>query len=66
LAVKDGDVACPEASVVAVALVDPANDPLGPEEGAAKVTVTPPIGLPTRSSTVATKAFGNGVSTLVV
>jgi hypothetical protein len=66
LAVKVGDVAWPEESVIAVALEDPTNNPLGPEEGAAKVTVTPAIGLPVRPSTVATKALGNDVLTFVI
>jgi hypothetical protein len=52
-AVKIAEVATPDVLVVAV-FTPPANDPLGPELGAANVTTTPLTGLPCESLTVAT------------
>lgn len=55
-AVNAGEVATPEALVVAVAVVPPpANVPLAPLLGAVKVTETPPTRLPPASLTVADK-----------
>jgi hypothetical protein len=51
-------LATPEALVTAVPLERAALAPTG---GAAKVTVTPPSGLPSESFTVACNAFGNAV-----
>ena len=51
-AVKTAEVATPEAFVTAV-LIPPANVPLAPATGAAKVTVTPGTGLLPLSRTVA-------------
>ena len=61
LAVKVGAVATPEALVVAVTvLCDPVNVPLGPlAAGAVNVTVTPWIGLPFESLTIAASAVAN-------
>jgi hypothetical protein len=42
---KAADVATPLALVVAVVLL-PANEPLAPEDGAVKVTITPAVGVP--------------------
>ena len=52
-AVNVADVATPAAFVVAV-FTPPANVPLGPVEGAVKVTVSPPRAVPLASLTVTT------------
>lgn len=59
LAVKAGDVACPLAPVVAVAVGCDANEPPGPLAGAVNVTVTPETGLPPESFTTATNGLAN-------
>jgi hypothetical protein len=62
LAVNVGDVATPEALVVAVAVTPvPANVPLGPELGAVYVTVAFATALPLESVTVTTRGYANGV-----
>ena len=68
LATSVGEVACPCASVCAVALVwPPANVADGPLAGAVKVTVNPaPTGLPLWSSTVTTSGLANAAPTVVV
>ncbi len=60
MAVKTGAVAMPEAFVTAV-LTPPANVPLAPLPGAAKVTVTPLTPLPNESFTVACSCVANAV-----
>jgi hypothetical protein len=58
--VKTGDVATPDALVVAVAVFPPpAKVPLAPKPGAANVTLTPLNGLPPASFTVATNGAAN-------
>jgi hypothetical protein len=53
LAVKEGEVATPEALVFTLAVVaPPANVPLAPEAGAVKVTVAAETRLPPESFTV--------------
>lgn len=65
-AVKTGDVATPEAFVIAVALVPlPEKLPLAPKSGAANVTDTPLTGFPPASLTVATSGAANAVPTAV-
>lgn len=59
-AVNTADVARPLASVIAV-LRPPAKVPLGPEEGAVNVTVTPLTGLPCTSVTFAISGLLNAV-----
>jgi hypothetical protein len=60
LAVKMGEVATPEALVIATAvLAPPANVPLAPPDGAVKVTVTPPNTLFPLSRTVAISGDAN-------
>jgi hypothetical protein len=54
---KAADVATPLALVVAVVLL-PANEPLAPEDGAVKVTITPAVGVPL-VVTVATRGAAN-------
>ena len=53
LAVKEGVDATPLEFVMLTAVVDPLNAPLGPVTGAVKVTLTPLMGLPVESLTVA-------------
>jgi hypothetical protein len=60
LAVNVADVATPAEFVVAV-LALPAKDPLAPFDGAAKVTVTPVIGLFDASLTVTTSGLAKAV-----
>src|SRR5215472_5918278 len=60
LAVKTAEVATPEAFVTAV-VTPPANVPLAPLAGAAKVTVTPFTGLFPESGTVAWSCAGKAV-----
>jgi hypothetical protein len=60
LAVNTGDVACPEAFVVAV-FMPPANVPPAPLAGVLKVTVAPLTGLLDESVTVAIRALLNEV-----
>ena len=61
LAVRTDAVATPCASVVAVVFKLPVNVPLAPFAGAVKVTVTPLIGLPNESFSVACNCIANGV-----
>jgi hypothetical protein len=64
LAVKTGDVAIPDALVVAVAVTPPpAKVPLGPVPGAVNVTLTPLKGLPPASFTVAASGEAKTVPT---
>lgn len=59
-AVIKGEVATPEELVAAAAVAPPpVNVPLGPLDGAVKVTVAPATGLPFRSVTVALKGAVN-------
>src|SRR5258708_36709040 len=60
LAVKTGAFATPCALVTAV-FIPPANVPLAPLAGAVKATVTPLIGLPAASFTVACSCVANAV-----
>ena len=60
LAVKTAEVATPEPLVTAV-FKPPANVPLAPLPGAAKVTVTPEAGAPPAPVTVATSGAAKGV-----
>src|SRR5260370_14170119 len=60
LAVKTGAVATPWAFVAAV-FTPPANVPLAPLAGAAKVTIAPLTGLFTESFTVACSGVGKAV-----
>jgi hypothetical protein len=60
--VKTGDVATPDALVVAVAVFPPpAKVPLAPKPGAANVTLTPLTGFPPASFTVATNGAAKAV-----
>lgn len=62
LPVKAGDVAMPDAFVVATADVPPpANVPLAPLPGAVNVTATPGEGFPPESLTVATRGAAKAV-----
>jgi hypothetical protein len=61
-AVNTAAVATPLVLVVAV-FTPPANVPLAPDTGAAKVTTTPPTGLPNASVTVAWRFVAKGVPT---
>ena len=63
LAMTVGDVATPEPLVLTFAVVEPANVPLAPEDGAVKVTVTPETGFPPESSTVAANGLAKFVFT---
>ena len=66
MAVKVGEVALPEPSVVTVAEVPPpAKVPLAPLAGAVNTTVTPLAGFPPKSFTVATKGAAKAVLTCV-
>ena len=66
-AVKTGDVAMPDAFVVAVAVVPaPANVPLAPLPGAVNVTVTPLTGFPPLFLTIALNGAANAVLMAVV
>ena len=65
LAVNTADVATPLAFVSAV-FTPPANVPLAPVPGAVNVTVTPDIGFPLPSFTVATNGAANAVFTVVL
>src|SRR5690242_14166771 len=60
-AVSAGAVACPLAFVTAVAVDDDPNIAFAPPDGAVNVTVTPLIGLPLASVTVACSAVANAV-----
>jgi hypothetical protein len=66
LATRSGALAWPEALVMAVAVAEEPNDPLGPDEGAENVTVNPGSGLPNKSVTVATKGLGKVALTSAV
>jgi hypothetical protein len=61
-AVTAGEVACPNASVIALAEAGKVHPPLKTE----KVTVAPGTGLPIASLTVATSGLGNVVLTIVL
>jgi hypothetical protein len=64
--VSAGDVATPEPSVVAVALVGPPNVADAPLPGAAKVTLAPLTGFPLPSRTAARSGAPNAVLTAVL
>lgn len=65
--VKTGEVAMPDAFVVAVAVVPPpANVPLAPLPGAENVTVAPLTGFPPLSLTIALNGATNAVLMAVV
>ena len=61
MAVSAGAVATPLAFVTAVAEAEEPNAALAPLDGAVNVTVTPLIGLPPVSFTVACSAVANAV-----
>jgi hypothetical protein len=61
LAVNVGDVATPEALVVAWDELAPLKVPLGPEPGAENVTTTPGIRFPAESLTVAVRTVGKAL-----
>jgi hypothetical protein len=69
-AVNLGAVATPLAPVIPVAvrppLVPPVNVPLAPVDGALNVTVTPLIGFPPLSVTVAARFVANAAVTAAV
>ena len=59
LALNEGDVACPKASVKTVFVVPPpVKIRLAPEDGAVNVTGTPATGVPFASFTSATNGLG--------
>src|SRR5690242_15213863 len=65
-AVKGGSVATPLAFVMTVSVANPEKDPLGPLDGAVKVTATPLTGLLLASLTVAVMAVGKFVFTVAL
>jgi hypothetical protein len=66
LAVKMGEVAWPLTPVMLVAMADPLKVPLGPDDGAVNVTVTPGTGLLPESRTMTTSGFAKFLLTGVL
>ena len=66
MAVNVGEVAIPFVPVTAVMVTDPANVPLAPLVGAAKVTVAPLTGLLFESLTVACRGVAKAVPTVAL
>jgi hypothetical protein len=66
LAVSDEANTAPAASVTPLVVSPPAKAPLGPVDGAAKVTLTPGTGLPAASLTTAWSVAAKVVKTVVL